>query len=317
MDGACPVSFGVVRAGRFHLLTPTERDLMLTQEQIDFYHANGYLVVENVLTQEELDQARQIVDDFVEQSRAVTEQTGHFDLEPGHCAENPQVRRLGSPASYHPLFDGLMRDDRILDILSPLIGAEIRAQGDKLNMKPGGRGSAVEWHQDFGHYPHTNDDLCAVGLALDDATLENGCMMVIPGSHKEPIYDHHQNGYFIGAISPERDGIDLSAAVPLAMKAGDMSIHHARTLHGSATNTSAKSRRLLLYQYAAVDAWPLSGVGDWDNFNAKILRGKPTQNVRLASLIARVRHPAGPRTGGGIYELQKPLEDKVFATGAG
>lgn len=286
---------------------------MLAQEQIDFYHEQGYLVVEDVLTQNELDEAHQIVDDFVEQSRQLTESEGAFDLEPGHTAENPKVRRMSRPSLYHPLFDGFMRADRVLDILTPLMGAAIRAQGDKLNMKPAEGGSAVEWHQDFAHYPHSNDDLCAVGIALDDATEENGCMMVVPQSHKGPIFDHHQDGYFIGAISPRRDNIDMSGAVPLTVKAGGITIHHARTLHGSAENTSGQSRRLLLYQYAAVDAWPFGGVGDWDQFNNEILRGEPTYDFRCSAMVVRTRMPAGPRAGGGIYELQKPLGEKIFA----
>lgn len=286
---------------------------MLTQEQIDRYRADGYLVVADVLCADELAEAHAIVDDFVEQSRHVAAQSGHFDLEPDHTPENPKVRRLSAPASYHPFFAALMRDSRILDLLTPLIGPAIRAQGDKLNMKPAEGGSPVEWHQDFAHYPHTNDDLCAVGIALDDATRENGCMMVVPGSHKGPILDHHQDGFFIGAISPERDQIDLSAAVPLEMQAGSLSIHHARTLHGSALNCSGRSRRLLLYQYAAVDAWPLGGVSNWDAFNAHILRGSPTFDFRLTSLTVRTRLPAGPRGGGGIYELQQPLREKLLA----
>lgn len=286
---------------------------MLNQQQVDSYRANGYLVIEDVLRADELQEAHALIDDFVEQSRQVAEQSGHFDLEPGHTSEQPKVRRMIAPASYHPFFDGLMRDDRVLDILTPLIGAAIRAQGDKLNMKPADGGSPVEWHQDFAHYPHTNDDLCAVGIALDDATEDNGCMMVVPGSHLGPILDHHQDGHFIGAISPARDGLDLSTAVPLKMQAGSLSVHHARTLHGSALNTSGKSRRLLLYQYAAVDAWPLGGVGDWDAFNAQILRGEPTYDFRLVSMTARTRLPASPRSGSGIYELQKTLQEKIFA----
>lgn len=286
---------------------------MLNQEQIAFYQTEGYLIVEDVLRQDELDEAQAIVEDFVEASRQVTQQDGHFDLEPGHTAEAPKVRRLSSPVTYHPFFDQLMRDDRVLEVLSPLIGNAIRAQGNKLNMKPPEVGSPVEWHQDFAHYPHTNDDLCAIGIALDDATEENGCMMVVPGSHKGPILDHHQDGFFIGAISPARDNIDLSAAVPIAMKAGSLSVHHARTLHGSACNKSGHSRKLLLYQYAAVDAWPLGGVSDWDAFNSNILCGEPSYDFRLVEMTARTRMPAGGRAGGGIYELQKPLEEKIFA----
>ena len=106
---------------------------------------------------------------------------------------------------------------------------------------------------------------------------------------------------------------EVKARLPLAVKAGGLTVHHARTLHGSATNTSGQSRRLLLYQYAAADAWPFGGVGDWDQFNGQILRGEPTYDFRCASLVARTRLPAGSRTGGGIYELQKPLEEKLFA----
>ena len=84
-------------------------------------------------------------------------------------------------------------------------------------------------------------------------------------------------------------------------------------MHGSALNCSGMSRRLLLYQYAAVDAWPLGGVGNWDAFNANILRGAPTYDFRLVSLTARTRLPAGQRGGGGIYELQQPLREKLFA----
>ena len=287
---------------------------MLKREQVDFYRVEGYLIGENILSADEVAEANAIVDDFVERSREVAEQGGYFDLEPGHTAAQPKVRRLSAPATYHPFFDGLMRDDRVLDMLASLLGPAIRAQGDKLNMKPGDGGSAVEWHQDFAHYPHTNDDLSAVGIALDDATQENGCMMVVPGSHRGSILDHHQDGYFIGAISPERDGLDMGAAVPLEMAAGSLSVHHARTLHGSAPNHSGRSRRLLLYQYAAVDAWPLGGVGDWDAFNERVLRGEPTFEFRLEAMAVRTRLPAGPRAGGGIYELQRPLKEKVFAS---
>ena len=154
---------------------------MLTQEQIDFYRTNGYVVVKNLLTGEELDRAHRIIDDFLEQSRTVTEHTTMFDLEPGHSASKPMLRRLKTPARHHPFFDELLRSDRILDRVAQLIGPDFRTRGNKLNMKLPRGGSAVEWHQDFAHYPHTNDDLCAAGIALDEATMENGCMMVIPG----------------------------------------------------------------------------------------------------------------------------------------
>ena len=95
-------------------LNKTRRSIH-NQDQVDFYRANGYLVFADVLWADELVQANAIVDDFVERSRQVTEQSGHFDLEPEHNAAHPKVRRLTAPAAYHPFFDGLMRD-----ILAPI-----------------------------------------------------------------------------------------------------------------------------------------------------------------------------------------------------
>ena len=100
-----------------------------------------------------------------------------FDLEPGHTAAHPQLRRLKSPAAEDPVYDRTLRHDTILDIVAQLIGPTIRTNGNKLNMKSAGFGSEVEWHQDWAFYPHTNDDILAVGVALDDMMLENGCLL--------------------------------------------------------------------------------------------------------------------------------------------
>ena len=94
---------------------------MLSQAQIESYRTEGYLIVENVFQSDEVGQALCIVDDFVEKSRQVTSQEGHFDLEPGHTAEHPKVRRMSSPVTYHSLFNQWMGDARVLDILTPLI----------------------------------------------------------------------------------------------------------------------------------------------------------------------------------------------------
>jgi hypothetical protein len=77
-------------------------------------------------------------------------------------------------------------------------------------------GAPVEWQQDWAFYPHTNDDLAALGIMLDDCGIENGPMMVIPGSH-QGRYDHHgAGGRFCGTINPARCGLDFLAggAVP-------------------------------------------------------------------------------------------------------
>ena len=77
---------------------------MLTQEQIAFYREHGYLGVENVLSDDEVNDLRRITDEFVEKSREVTEHTAVFDLEPGHTPENPKLRRLKSPILLHEVY---------------------------------------------------------------------------------------------------------------------------------------------------------------------------------------------------------------------
>ena len=78
----------------------------------------------------------------------------------------------------------------------------------KLNLKAAGYGAPVEWHQDWAFYPHTNDDLAAVGIMIDDVDHANGPLLVIPGSHKGPIFDHHADGVFCGAMDPARGEVD-------------------------------------------------------------------------------------------------------------
>lgn len=283
---------------------------MLTQDQIDFYHEQGYLGVENVLSSAEIDELRRVTDDFVEQSRQVTEHTDVFDLEPGHTAENPRLRRLKSPIAQHPVYDQALRHPKIRQIVSQLIGPGFRTNGNKLNIKYAQFGSPVEWHQDWAFYPHTNDDLLAVGIAIDAMTMENGCLLVVPGSHKGPVLSHHHSeGFFVGAVTePDFEPKDT---VPILVDAGGISIHHARTLHGSAPNTSPNSRRLLLFQYCANDAWPLVQFSGWEAFNATIVQGGPTNVPRVTDVPVRIPLPAGEK-GGSIYETQTMMEKRHY-----
>jgi ectoine hydroxylase-related dioxygenase (phytanoyl-CoA dioxygenase family) len=285
---------------------------MLTSETVESFHEYGYLTVENVVPMPLVEEARQVVEELVERSRAVSDHDSLYDLEPGHSAAEPRVRRLKEPCAVHSVFDRINRLPQLLDIVAALIGPEIRYQGSKLNMKAAAYGSPVEWHQDFAFYPHTNDDLLAVGICLDDCTLANGCMLVVPGSHRWPILDHHQDGVFVGAVDIDREGVDVSGAVPMVVGAGGISLHHCRTLHGSATNTSDRPRRLFLLQLAAVDAYPVLGVADYAQFDGWVLRGQPTARYRVKEMDIRVPLPKHER-GGSIYEIQTKFRPKVFA----
>ena len=144
----------------------------------------------------------------------------------------------------HPFYRDMAAHPPVMAAIEPLIGPDIRVRaGGKVNLKSAGHGAAVEWHQDWAFYPHTNDDVLAVGILLDEANENNGPMMVLPGSHLGPIHDHHSDGAFCGAIDLARTPLDLSGAVALTAPAGSITIHHARLVHGSATNRSDRPRR--------------------------------------------------------------------------
>lgn len=284
---------------------------MLTPTQLYQYRTEGFVTVDGVLTTDQLAQAHSILDELVEQSRGIASSDAVFDLEPDHSADRPRVRRIKSPAQAHPFFDAVLRSPAILDLVESVLGPDIRLLGSKLNLKAGAGGSAVEWHQDFAFHPHTNDDVVAVGVALDDCTVDNGCLMVVPGSHSGPVLDHHQDGVFVGAIDAATAPVELGRAVPVEVAAGGVSLHHGRTLHGSAVNRSGRSRRLLLFDLAAADAWPLfRGVTDLTAFDAAIVRGRPTLEPRLAPVPVRLPLPLPQGT---IFELQASARGKAFA----
>ena len=284
---------------------------MLNSEQIDFYNLNGYLSVDNVYNDSQIKSLSDVTNEFVEKSRLVTEENEMFALESDHSANNPRLTRIKSPHKFHIIFEQAMKDDKMLDILQDLIGKDIRIQTTKLNMKMPGGGRQVEWHTDWGHYPHTNDDLLAVGIPLDDITEENGCLMVMPGSHKWTATSHHEDGFFVGAV--DIDSINIQKTKYIISKTGGISIHHVRTLHGSAPNMSNKPRRLLLFEFRAADAFPLNGLGmSWDEWNKLITRGEPTIQPMLEKVPVSPPQPLKYEHG-SIFGVQSNLKKSHFS----
>lgn len=283
---------------------------MLNAKQVQEYHDRGYLAVPDVLSGAEVAELQRVTDELVEASRTVTAHTDLYDLEPAHSSVEPRVRRIKNPNLHHEVYDRTLRHRAIIDIVNQLIGPGVRYQSTKLNMKAAGYGSPVEWHQDWAFYPHTNDDILAVGVAIDAMTEDNGGMMAVPGSHRGPVYDHHEGGYFVGAVTDHE--VDPAEVVQLEVPAGGISLHHVRTLHGSAPNRSPGPRRLLLLELCAIDAWPLVKQADWETFNGRILRGSPTNTPRVTAVPVRIPLPTHERRG-SIYEVQSKLTDPVLA----
>src|SRR5581483_701036 len=232
-------------------------DIVITPKQVDFYRENGYIVVENLVDAATRDAIKAVVADLIDQARGLTTHNDVYDLEPSHTPTNPRVRRIKKPTQVHPIFDQLVKSPQMVAVLKALIGPNVRLHGSKLNMKDPQYGSPVEWHQDWAFYPHTNDDILAIGVMLEDIDDTNGPLLVLPGTHRGPVYDHHVDGRFCGAMDPLACGLDFSKAVACPGKAGSCSFHHVRLVHGSAENTSNRPRPLMLYEVAAADAWPL------------------------------------------------------------
>ena len=282
-----------------------------------FYEANGYLLLENRIPQDWLTKLRAEIARFEDEARRMTASNERLDLEDSHTQDDPRLRRIKLPHTISDVVRELMFSDHVLAPARDLIGPDLRLHTTKLNMKSAGYGAAVEWHQDYAFYPHTNDDILAIGVLIDDMALENGPLMVFPGSHKGPVYDHHVDGVFAGAMLPAENGLDMQDAVPLMGPAGSISIHHGRIVHGSALNTSDRSRRILFFEMMAADAFPIMGsMTRWDgieDYNTRMLCGSPTLRPRLKDIPIRIPQPQ-PDVPISIYEIQKGLKTRAFDT---
>ncbi|MEQ9608714.1 MAG: phytanoyl-CoA dioxygenase family protein [Kiloniellaceae bacterium] len=288
---------------------------VLSEDQIQSYRDNGYLLLEKRVPDELIGRVRAEIARFVEEARGMTVSNDRLDLEDSHTPEAPRVRRIKLPHRLSPVFDELLRSDWILAPVRDLIGPGLRLHTSKLNMKSAGYGAAVEWHQDWAFYPHTNDDILAVGVIIDDMDVENGPLMVFPGSHRGPVYDHHAGGYFAGAINLAANGLDTRDAVTLTGPAGSISLHHVRAVHGSAPNLSPRDRRMLFLEITAADAFPVhgsmstfEGLAEYDR---RLLCGTPTITPRVAEVPVRLPQPQPP-TVGSIYEIQKAMTVRNF-----
>lgn len=284
---------------------------MLNRADTRFYRENGYLVVSGVLSDDEVENLRQVTADLVAAAAGLTGPTDVYDLEDSHSIDEPRVRRIKKPHMVHAEYAKIVRHSGIVEVLQQLLSPSVRFDSSKLNLKAAGYGAPVEWHQDWAFYPHTNDDLAAVGVMLDDCEEDNGPLLVLPGSHRGPVYDHHRDGRFGGAIDLDACGLNVDEAVPLVGRAGSISVHHVRAVHGSAPNRSGKPRRLLLQMYSAGDAWPLRGVDDFDEWQAKLITGDNTVEPRMVHVPVRLPLPPAER-GGSIYENQRALGRSFF-----
>lgn len=261
--------------------------MVLTQKQKDQFWREGVLVVEDAVTSDQLAELRGVFADWVEESRGHTDDYGEtmdgrprFDLQPGHSAAIPGLRRVQSPEEVSDVFANTMRAARTVDMCVELIGPALRFHHGKVNSKMPGTATAVKFHQDFPFQPMTNDDIITCLLFLDDVTLENGPLEVVPGTHKGPIYSHWHGGRFTGAVADSVKDEHIGNLVKCIGKAGSVCLMHARLLHGSAPNKSDKPRTLYITTYYAEDAIELSPNHLPSRLTHEIVRGEASGRVR-------------------------------------
>lgn len=230
---------------------------MQTQEQIRagqiaFFEKNGYLIVKDMLSPNQLAELRSRVDEALAGAQP---QFGDFELqwEPQlqNRADLPRAQRIR--VFFHlchrdAWFRKYATRPDVVEIVSGLLGPDPRLYTDQLFVKGPYNGSAVPYHQDAAYWPVEPMNMISCWMAIDDATVENGCVNVIPGTHKKLLpHTHFKSGpQSLGLLEHE---VSTADEIPIELPAGSCMFHHSLLIHRSKPNTSPKSRRGLVTIY--------------------------------------------------------------------
>ncbi len=216
---------------------------LLSAEEIEHYHREGWVVPEFRLPDEQIDRLRAALDAVI--------------------AENPETRpeRLvsihiradgGEGVRGHDEFMSLAQDDRLVEAVSELMGPDVILWGCQSFCKPGGDGMEVPWHQDGHYWPIRPLATCTAWVAIDASRKENGCLRVIPRSHRDQQLVEHQKEDREDVTLNQRvvDGVfHESAAVDIELEPGQVSFHDVYLVHGSNANRSTKRRAGVAIRY--------------------------------------------------------------------
>jgi ectoine hydroxylase-related dioxygenase (phytanoyl-CoA dioxygenase family) len=223
----------------------------VTPEQIAFFHENGFLAVDPITDEEELAWMREVYDRIFTE-RAGRESGDQFDLgsadEEGAEARLPQIL---NPAKYAPELKEGKYVENALAIARQLLGPGGGGGVAHAIFKPAGVGAETPWHQDEAYWdPSLEYCSVSIWMPLQEATIENGCLWFVPGSHKGEIYPHQSIGGDSRVHGLEVIGADTSTAVACPLQPGGITIHRNRTLHYAGANTSDIPRRALILGYS-------------------------------------------------------------------
>ena len=261
----------------------------LNSEQVEAFWREGYLVLDGAVSAYDLADLQAVIGGWVEESRnhvapwgTTMDGRGRFDVQPGHSAEHPALRRVASPQEVCDVHLRIMRDSPLVDAAAQLVGPNLAVNNVKTNCKQPGVGTTVRFHQDFAYEAHSNDDMLAALLFVDDVTLDNGPLEVLPGTHRGPIFDHWQDGVFTGTIA-DRDLAGLGEPVACFGPAGSACLMHTRLVHGSAANLAEHPRTLAIFSYRSEDSRILHPNHLPSIHEGEVVRGVATGRVRASS----------------------------------
>ena len=218
-------------------------------KQIQFYRTHGYVAGPRVLSDDQIKTLRQRIYDIVTRKVPFPEHLlGETTLKSSAKGQLPSVK-IVNLFRHDPVFLEVFNNRLISTLAHDLMEGPIRLWEDQVIYKPPfDEKAALAWHQDYTYWNHVGPPaLGTCWIALDDATIANGCMHVIPGSHNWPVHYSRED---VDASDPEwllkRPGLppaDKLKPVPCEVKAGHCHFHHCLTFHGSYGNTTDNLRR--------------------------------------------------------------------------
>ncbi len=279
---------------------------VLGREARQRYFDEGGILVPSLVGEDWLKPCRAAVARLLEESRAKTKSDAVFDLEPGHSAENPRLRRISSPCDQDEIFWKLLKEGPLGDLAEDLLGPDVKYYQSKLNFKSPRGGTQVTWHQDAPFFPHSNHAVLTMGVYLEDCDLAQGPLEILPGSNRGPIYDHYGEGdSWRGEIGPrESAALEVDQARIFKGGAGSVTVHNYRTVHGSKPNNSSRARPLLLYVLSAADAMTYTPQPLPSRYDGTIVRGRAARSAHHEP--GRFRLPPDWSGGyGSIFQTQQ------------
>ncbi len=238
--------------------------MSLTDTQLEQYRAEGYAVGGRILDDDELARLRAELDAIIE------------GLPPDRRPEN-----LASLHYENEYLRDLFLCDRLVDVAEQIVGPDVALFTSYVVSKRPGDGLAVEWHQDAAFFPIAPMDTFTLWLAVDDSDVENGCLRVVCGSHREQAVLLHKVDLNSGTTLPmSLEDLDLSQARDVELRAGEYSVHDPFIFHGSNPNRSSRRRCGLTLKYisthAGIDRTYQSPSGfAWDGLRLYLARGNP------------------------------------------